>query len=173
MARKNTRSGLYSAIGSALEYSNAYYFATDENKYYFSDGVSWSEKTFDFDDVSPEAETFLVCGISPTGAIDPAKVNSDGSFKAPSGALINRSGTIATGGTSQVLAAANTDRKYLFIQNISNADMYIGIGFTPTVGTGIFLIKSGGSIQWDRFIPTGEIRIICSSSSAAFTALEG
>lgn len=173
MPRKNTRSGLVEDRGSAITYTNSYYYATDESKYYLSDGVSWKEQSFDFDDVSPETDTVLVTGISPTGAIDPAKLNNDGSFKAPSGAVINRSGTIAASNTSQLLASANNDRKYLFIQNLSNADMYVGVGFTPTVSTGILLVKSGGVISWDRFIPTGRIEIICDTVGKAFTALEG
>ncbi|NDC26013.1 MAG: hypothetical protein EBZ49_18040, partial [Proteobacteria bacterium] len=50
----------------------------------------------------------------------------------PSGAVTNRSSTITTGGTSQQVAASNTSRKYFLIQNISDTDMYLGVGYTPT-----------------------------------------
>ena len=46
MSRKNTRSGLASAIGAASAYSNQYYYGTDTGVYYYSDGSDWSITTF-------------------------------------------------------------------------------------------------------------------------------
>ena len=46
MSRKNTRSGLASAIGSASTYSNQYYYGTDTGVYYYSNGSSWEITTF-------------------------------------------------------------------------------------------------------------------------------
>ena len=173
MSRKPTLTGIIADIPSAISYPSHYYFASDEGKYYLSDGVSWHEYTFDFDDLSPETDAYIICGLSRTGSIDPAKVNPDGALRTPTGSITDRSGTIASAATSQKLADANANRQYLLIQNISNADMYIGIGFTPTVGTGLFLHKDGGIFVWDKFVPTNQINIICSSSTKAFTALEG
>lgn len=46
MSRKNTRSGLASAIGAASVYSNQYYYGTDTGVYYYSDGSGWTITTF-------------------------------------------------------------------------------------------------------------------------------
>ncbi|MDE2103602.1 MAG: hypothetical protein KGL39_40565 [Patescibacteria group bacterium] len=49
------------------------------------------------------------------------------------------SGTITTGGTAQLILPRVMSRSYLFIQNISDTDMYLGIGpatAIPTVTSG-------------------------------------
>jgi hypothetical protein len=70
--------------------------------------------------------------------------------------------------------AANADRKFLLIQNVSDTDMNLGIGYDPTASTGIFLSKSGGGIVFESgFIPTQEIRILCATTGKAFVALQG
>lgn len=82
--------------------------------------------------------------------------------------------TITTGGTHQQVFAANADRKFLLIQNVSDTDMNLGIGYNPTASTGIFLSKSGGGIVFESgFIPTQEIRILCATTGKAFVALQG
>ena len=91
----------------------------------------------------------------------------------PSGAVTNRSSTITTGGTSQQVAASNTSRKYFLIQNISDTDMYLGVGYTPTTTTGILLAKSGSGITFESgFIPTSAINVLCATTGKAFVALE-
>jgi hypothetical protein len=173
MSRKPTLTGIIADIPSAITYTNHYYFASDEGKYYLSDGVSWREYTFDFDDLSPETDAYISCGLSRTGSIDPLNVNPDGAMRIPTGSVVNRSGTIASGAVSQKLADANPNRQYLFIQNISSTEMYVGVGFIPTVGTGLFLHKDGGTLVWDKFVPTNQINIICNSNGTAFAAIEG
>ncbi|NBW17033.1 MAG: hypothetical protein EBR82_54560 [Caulobacteraceae bacterium] len=92
----------------------------------------------------------------------------------PSGSVTNRSSTITTGGTSQQVAASNTSRKYFLIQNISDTDMYLGVGYTPTTTTGILLSKNGSGITFESgFIPTSAINILCATTGKAFVALEG
>lgn len=82
--------------------------------------------------------------------------------------------TITTGGTDQQVFAANANRKFLLIQNVSDTDMNLGIGYNPTASTGIFLAKSGSGIVFESgFIPTQEIRILCATTGKAFVALEG
>lgn len=82
--------------------------------------------------------------------------------------------TITTGGTHQQVFAANADRKFLLIQNVSDTDMNLGIGYNPTASTGVFLSKSGGGIVFESgFIPTQEIRILCATTGKAFVALQG
>ena len=82
--------------------------------------------------------------------------------------------TITTGGTHQQVFAANANRKFLLVQNVSDTDMNLGIGYNPTASTGIFLAKSGSGIVFESgFIPTQEIRILCATTGKAFVALEG
>jgi hypothetical protein len=164
MLRKITNSGLLANRPSPLAVPNTYYFATDEGKYYSAEGEQWVERVVDVDDVTPEAEAVLSCGLSYTGAIDPIKVGA-----AP---VENLSGTITAGGTAQVVSTANTSRRFFLFQNISDTDMYVGIGVTPTVGTGLLIAKNGGTLTCDSFVPVEEIKVICVSSGKGFTALE-
>jgi hypothetical protein len=138
MNRPNTRSGLAADIGSAATYSNQYYYGTDTGIYYYSNGTSWTVKTFD------EGRS-----------------------------VVNQSGTIATGGTAQLLLAANTDRRWFFFQNTSNDDMYLGFGYTPTTTNGIFVAKSGTIFQLSDFVPTDAVFVFCANSTKTFCCLEG
>ena len=82
--------------------------------------------------------------------------------------------TITTGGTHQQVFASNANRKFLLVQNVSDTDMNLGIGYNPTASTGIFLGKNGSGVVFESsFIPTQEIRILCASTGKAFVALEG
>lgn len=138
MFRKNIRQGTISDIGAASAHSNEYFYDTDKGIYYYSNGTSWSNATFN------EGRS-----------------------------VSNHSGSIATGGTAQVIMAANTDRKWLFFQNISNTDMYLGLGYIPTTSNGILVQKDGGSLKLESFVVTDAIYVICASASKAFVALEG
>lgn len=89
------------------------------------------------------------------------------------GSITTRSGTITTGGTSQQVAASNSSRVYFAIQNISDTDMYLGVGFTPTTTTGILLSKGGGGFVFESgFIPTQAINLLCATTGKAFVAWE-
>lgn len=83
----------------------------------------------------------------------------------------NRSGTITTGGTAQVLAAANTSRKSLTGQNISAGDLWLNeIGGTAAANTaGSYRVAPGGtfSVSTNR-----AISIVGATTSQAFTATE-
>ena len=82
--------------------------------------------------------------------------------------------TITTGGTHQQVFASKANRKFLLVQNVSDTDMNLGIGYNPSATTGIFLGKNGSGIVFESsFIPTQEIRILCASTGKAFVALEG
>ena len=84
--------------------------------------------------------------------------------------------SITTGGTHQQVFAANSSRKYLLIQNISDTDMYLGLGFNPsnTTPAGLLLAKSGGGIVFESsYIPTSEVRIVCATTGKRFVALQG
>jgi len=83
--------------------------------------------------------------------------------------------SITTGGTHQQVFASNASRKFLLVQNLSDTDMYLGIGFNPsnTTPDGILLSKGGGGIVFESsYIPTQEIRIVCATTGKRFEALE-
>jgi hypothetical protein len=90
------------------------------------------------------------------------------------GNLTNRSGTITTANTSQQIIAANTNRRYLLIQNHSDSIIYIAFGVTATTSNGIGLTPGGGSLIYENgFIPTQAINAICTRSNSDFVAWEG
>ena len=81
--------------------------------------------------------------------------------------------TITAGGTSQSVFASVT-RNYILIQNLSDTDMYLGIGFTPSVGGGILLKSGGGGYTAEgEFVPAGSVNIICATTGKSFVALQG
>lgn len=164
MLRKITNSGLLAARPSPLTVPNTYYFATDENKYYSAEGEQWVEREVDVNDITPEAEAVLNCGLSYTGAIDPIKVGAS--------PVINKSGTIASAGVSQTVSNANVERRYFIFQNVSDTDMYVSVGSSAAVGSGFLISKNGGSLTCDSFVPIEQINVACSSSAKAFTAFE-
>lgn len=164
MLRKITYSGLLADRPNALAVPNSYYFATDEGKYYSSEGTNWIERIVDHDDLAPDTEAVIACGISHTGAIDPIKIGS--------GPVQNKSGAISSGGTAQTVSAANEERRFFMLQNISDADMYVGVGYTPEVGLGLLIAKNGGTLTCDTFVPVEEIKVICASSGKKFTSFE-
>jgi hypothetical protein len=88
------------------------------------------------------------------------------------GTLTNVSGSTSASVvvTPVTLTSANS---YFLLQNISPQDMYVGIGFTPTVTNGIFL-SAGGNIEYTgTFLPTGAVNIITAVTQTAqpFTCL--
>lgn len=89
-------------------------------------------------------------------------------------ALLNAGvSSITTANTSQSVFA-DVKRNYILIQNTSDTDMYMGIGFVPTVGGGILLKASGGGFSAEgEFVPKGAVNIICASAGKAFVALQG
>lgn len=100
--------------------------------------------------------------------------SGDGEIAA-SGALTDKSGTITTGGTAQTAVAANTARKYLFIQNPSTAS---GSLWFSTVATAVAASPSielvpGASYESGLFCPTGAVSIIGATTGMAFTGREG
>lgn len=84
----------------------------------------------------------------------------------------DRSGSIATGGTAQVLAAANASRRSLTIQNIDAAeDMWVNEnGGTATVATaGSFLIpaKTSATIHTNK-----AVSVVAATTGHKWTATE-
>ncbi|TIW43175.1 MAG: hypothetical protein E5V72_18140 [Mesorhizobium sp.] len=83
----------------------------------------------------------------------------------------DRSGAITVGGTAQVLAAANPDRRGLTGQNISAGDLWINeTGGTAAVdGTGSYKIPTNSMFSIETVFA---ISIIGATTAQKFTATE-
>ena len=90
------------------------------------------------------------------------------------GALTNRSGTITAGGTAQQLMAANAVRSYLFVQNVSNNDLWINFTTTAVQAQPSIRLEPGDAFEMSGagFVSTELVSIIGSSTGQAFTAKE-
>lgn len=90
------------------------------------------------------------------------------------GTLTDRSGAITTGGTAQVLMAANSTRRYILFQNTSIADLWINFTTTAAQTQPSFKIPANGSFGMENgFVSTEAISIIGATTGQAFTAKEG
>ena len=109
-----------------------------------------------------------IVGGDPSGSTNPVAVTC-----APATTLVDRSGTITTGGTAQVLCAANASRKGILIQNLSNGDLWINSLGTATAGVGSLKISSG--VYWESPFGgagVGAVSILGATTAQAFTARE-
>jgi hypothetical protein len=90
------------------------------------------------------------------------------------GTLTDRSGTVATGGVSQQVMAANTARKYLLFENVSTEDKWINFTTAATAAQPSILIKPNGSYELEgNYITTEAMNVISASTSSPYTAKEG
>ncbi|MDO8614615.1 MAG: hypothetical protein Q7T33_02625 [Dehalococcoidia bacterium] len=89
------------------------------------------------------------------------------------GSQTDRSSTITTGGTSQQVMAANSSRKYLFFQNVSDTDMWINFG-TAAVATqpSIYVKTLTGYVLEGSFVDTQALNVLCATTGKAYTAKE-
>lgn len=92
------------------------------------------------------------------------------------GHLTDASGTITTGGTAQVLLAANPARKYLFVQNPITATETLRVCPDATATTtNSFELAAGGVLELsdEEFLSTGAISILAATTAHAFIAKWG
>ena len=90
------------------------------------------------------------------------------------GALTNRSGSIAAGGTSQQLAPANATRNYLFIQNVSANDIWFNFGTAAVVDQPSVRLLPGQSFSMEgTFVSTEVVNIISANTGDKYVAKEG
>lgn len=89
------------------------------------------------------------------------------------GAAVYRGGTIATGGTSQQLLAANVARRGFSVQNQSTTDLFIKVGQTATT-TNVSLRLSPGQFYetQSQHVSTSAVNIIGATTGQAFYATE-
>ncbi len=72
---------------------------------------------------------------------------------------------VSVGSSNTQVLAANSSRKLLILVNDSDEDIYIALGATATLNSGIRLNKKGGSLTLDDPKYTGVVNAICSSGS--------
>ena len=89
------------------------------------------------------------------------------------GSFTDRSGTIAVGGTSQQLAAANSSRNHLLIQNNGTIDLWINFGTAAVADQPSIKIPVGAVYTSDvTFVSTQAVNVI-GASGGKWTAKEG
>lgn len=127
------------------------------------------------------AATVMQCDPNETGSSAYPNVVCDSTGKlitttvsqGNSGALVLGSGTITTGGTSQQVFASNTSRKYLFIQNTSSTNEYIGFNVAASTTTGILLLPNSSFSMENGYISTQIINILGATTGQTFVAYYG
>lgn len=88
-------------------------------------------------------------------------------------AYVDRSGTIAAGGAAQAVAAARPERRGFLIQNLSNGDLWLGLGAPATAGAGAIRIGAGQMYESPATgVPAAAISIAGATAGQAFTAKE-
>ena len=90
------------------------------------------------------------------------------------GALTDRSGTIAAGGAAQQVAAANVNRKYLLIQNLSAADLWVNFGAAAVASQPSVRLAPGAAlVMRGDYVDTQAVSVVGATAGQAFTAKEG
>ncbi len=85
----------------------------------------------------------------------------------------DRSGTIAAGGIAQVLAAANSARRGLFVQNVSAADLWINPTGIAVADQPAMRIAAGQYYEFPAHgVPAGAISILGAATGQGFAARE-
>jgi hypothetical protein len=117
-----------------------------------------------------EADATRVILVGSAGAAGAGSVVAS----VPSGALTDKSGTITAGGTAQVAAAANSSRKYLFLQNPTGApgSLWFSTTATAVAASPSVELVPGASYETGSFVPTGAVSIIGATTGQAFTGRE-
>lgn len=98
------------------------------------------------------------------------------------GALTDRGGSIAAGGTSQTGVAANAARQYLLLQNPISVTEALYVNFdgvpAPLTGTGSINtaveLAPGGSLEYTApgYIPTGSVTVNAITTAHKYIAKE-
>ena len=89
-------------------------------------------------------------------------------------AVIDRSGTVTTGGTAQQAAAANSGRRFLLLGN-SNATVDLWFRFAGTAainGAGSFNVAPKTTLVFADTLPSDTLSVISGTTAHAFTVLE-
>lgn len=114
---------------------------------------------------SASADVITVQGIA-SGTPQPVQ--------AATGTLTARNSTITAGGTAQTLAASNSSRKYLLIQNQSVESLYVSFTGTAVADKTSMKLSPGDSYESPAgYVSTQAVSIIGATTGSAFYAVEG
>lgn len=95
----------------------------------------------------------------------------------PKGSLTDRSGTITVGGTAQNAMAENASRKYMLIQNPSDAteSLFVNFGADASAASASIELEPGGaySMPDSGFLSTQRVSVVAATTSHRFIAKEG
>lgn len=81
---------------------------------------------------------------------------------------------VSVGNTSTLVLAANSSRRYLFLVNDSDENIYVSLGSAAVMNEGILLTSQGGALTLDTTsMYIGAIYAICSSGTKNLTICEG
>lgn len=90
-----------------------------------------------------------------------------------SGALTDRSGTIASGGTAQQAMAANTSRRYLFFQNNSTGTLWVRLGAAAVQDQPSWQLPPRAVlVMEDGFVSTEALSVIGATTGQQYSAAE-
>ena len=108
----------------------------------------------------------------PSGAATEATLAALVAQKAPS-ALVDRSGSITSGGTAQQLMAANATRRGWYIQNNSDTVMWVSdVGTAAATQPSLKLLPDAYYEPPAGGVDNGAISIFCATTGKTFTARE-
>lgn len=81
---------------------------------------------------------------------------------------------VDVGSSSTLVLASNSSRRFLFLVNDSDENIYVSLGSAAVVNEGILLTAGGGALTLDiAAMWLGEINAICASGSKNLTISEG
>lgn len=103
----------------------------------------------------------------------PVSIASSVAVTGANGTATVLSGTIATGGTSQQIAAALTTRSHVSIKNPAVATETLCYEFNNTASlTTSYCLQPGEAVAYDApaFVPTGTINVIATTTGHLFKA---
>jgi hypothetical protein len=110
----------------------------------------------------------------PTNPVNVTLRDTSGNALYPSvlkSAPTDGSGSIASGGTSQTVFAANSSRSWLFVQNISNAVMYLNFsGVSVADSNSVKLNANSYYENPPHYCPNGTLTIIGATTGQKFVA---
>jgi len=112
---------------------------------------------------------WMAC-LAPAAALAAAGDNSISG----GGSNTNKSGTITTGSTSQVVMNANTSRVGCEIQAIGTVDLWIAIDTPASNASGSWWLPAGSLFRCasGSAIPTGAVSVWSTTAGTPFTAKE-
>lgn len=88
-------------------------------------------------------------------------------------AFTDRSGTITTGASAQEAAPENLNRRLLFVQNVSDTNLWVNVGAAAVANQPSILLVPNAMLQWGPdVVPTGAVSVIGATTGKAFVCKE-